>query len=87
MSRPDYPKGCPGAVDASYCSGLIKTDGATGESQPTYSKAPIIRTEHWAVLAAHSMYCRNGISTGTTGTYNRNFRLPLVENMLLLGWI
>ena len=40
--------------------------------EPTYSKAPIIRTEHWAVLAVHSMYCRTGISTGT---YNRNFRV------------
>ena len=29
-------------------------------------------TEHWAVLAVHSMYCRTGISTGT---YNRNFRV------------
>ena len=40
--------------------------------ETTYSKAPIIRTEHWAVLAVHSMYCRTGISTGT---YNRNFRV------------
>ena len=39
-------------------------------TEGTYSKAPIIRTEHWAVLAVHSMYCRTGISTGT---YNRNF--------------
>ena len=38
----------------------------------TYSKAPIIRTKHWAVLAVHSMYCQTGISTGT---YNRNFRV------------
>ena len=37
-----------------------------------YSKAPIIRTEHWAVLAVHSINCRTGISTGT---YNRNFRV------------
>ena len=37
-----------------------------------YSKAPIIRTKHWAVLAVHSVYCRTGISTGT---YNRNFRV------------
>ena len=42
-----------------------------------YSKTPIIRTEHWAVLAVHSMYCRTGISTGT---YNRNFRVtPIVS--------
>ena len=40
-----------------------------------YSKAPIIRTEHWAVLAVHSMYCWTGISTGT---YNRNFRVSRV---------
>ena len=37
-----------------------------------YSKAPIIRTEHWVVWAVHSMYCRTGISTST---YNRNFRV------------
>ena len=30
-----------------------------------YSKALIIRTGHWAVLAVHSMYCRTGIRTGT----------------------
>ena len=43
--------------------------------QGIYSKAPIIRTEHWAVLAVHSMYCRTGISTGT---YNRNFRVCIL---------
>ena len=41
-----------------------------------YSKAPIIRTEHWAVWAVHSMYCRTGISTGT---YNRNFRVICIQ--------
>ena len=33
-------------------------------TEGTYSKAPIIRTEHWAVLAVHSMYCRTGICNG-----------------------
>ena len=37
-----------------------------------YSKAPIKRTGHWAVLAVHTMYCHTGIRTGT---YNRNFRV------------
>ena len=47
----------------------------------SYSKAPIIRTEHWAVLAVHSVYCRTGISTGT---YNRNFRVSrgVIEDVL-----
>ena len=36
-----------------------------------YSKVPIIRTGHLAVLAVHS-YCRTGIRTGKN---NRNFRV------------
>ena len=49
--------------------------GGTSIGETVYSKAPIIRTEHWAVLAVHSMYCRTGISTDT---YNRNFRVLLL---------
>ena len=37
----------------------------TFQASTKYSKAPIIRTEHWAVLAVHSMYCWTGIRTGT----------------------
>jgi hypothetical protein len=37
----------------------------------TYSKAPIIHTIFLKFLAAHSMYCRNGISTSM---YDRNFK-------------
>ena len=44
-----------------------------------YSKAPIIRIGHWAVLAVHSMYCRTGIRTST---YNRNFRVGMHELQL-----
>ena len=45
----------------------------------TYSKTPIIRSGHWAVLLVHSMYCRTGIRTGT---YNRNFRVLMEKKNL-----
>ena len=38
----------------------------------SYSKAPIMRTEHLAVLTVHSIYCRTGIRTST---YDKNFRV------------
>ena len=38
---------------------LRKHKGEEGGGQPNaYSKAPIIRTRHWAVLSVHSMYCQ-----------------------------
>ena len=40
-----------------------------------YSKASIIHTGHWAVLAVHIMYCRAGISTSA---FNRKFRVFLI---------
>ena len=47
-----------------------------------YSKAPNIRTGHWAVLAVHSMYCRTGIHTDT---YNRNFRVVSFKRMKIFA--
>ena len=45
-----------------------------------YSKAAIIRTDHWAVYTVHSMYCRTGISTGT---YDRNFRVGVFNQNVI----
>ena len=51
---------------------FFKLRNSSTDQQGDYSKAPIIRTRHLAVLAVHSVYCRTGIRTGT---YNRNFRV------------